>query len=1059
MDGSKSESAKAGGGRRLVLGLDIGTTSVGWALLSGTGDHADPDLDSIVAAGVRIFPEGLDAKGQSRAVARRDARLRRRQTLRRTRRIARVFAVLAELGWVPPPDGSHAPRGADRHDAIQRIDAQIHPAFAAADAQLPVEERHRRAQLMPYRLRAEALERRLSLLELARVMLHLAQRRGFKSNKRADRRERPDAKETKTKEEMKQLEAEVSRSGTTLGACLYRMNPQERRVRTLRTTRALYEREFDAIWSAQEPHHRREMTAATRKVVHRALFHQRPLRSAKHLIGRCELEPGRRRALLAYPVAQRFRLLQRVNDLTVSGRRLRPEERGKLLDELSRKGSITITRLRKMLGLTDDEDVNLGRAGEEKLVGDETGAVMRKVIGSAWDQLAPEMQERAVEAIVSGESEAATSSRLVAAGLEKSDADRLAASVDFSDRRAGLSRAAIRRLLPDMEAGVQYATAVKNSYPHRGAAGAAVDRIPILSERTAPGVVRNPSVRRTVGQVRRVVNAIIREHGKPDLIRIEMVRDLKRSGKQRDEAAKRMRAQQKRRDAAVARLRDECSMPTPSGRYVEMVLLAEECGFTCPYTGKAFGMRELIGGQVEIEHIIPLSLSLDDSFLNKTLCMADENRNVKRNRTPFQAYGSTPRWERILDAVREFKSDLRREKLRRFLLDGAELQDYLEQFRSRQLTDTAYAARVSADLIARLYGGVVDAEHKRRVQTLGGGVTAHVRRELRMPTILGAEDKIRDDFRHHTVDAVAVALTGPGIVKRLSDAAERSLAEGRRRFAEVAPPWPSFLHDATAVVRAVVPSYRADRRARGQLHEETYYGRRVDANGESRYVLRTRLDALTGPSVKDIVDASVRTVVAEQLAKLGESDPKKAFADPARLPRDPRSGNLIRAVRVAYKSSLMLVGSGPEERRVRAGSNHCMPVYGVVGSEGAVTAWESGPIVTKFAAVSGVRADLPAGRRHLFDLHNGDVLEWDGADGRRALVRVTSVSSGEIALWPLQLSTPTDRSKHPLRSFHRSQGTNPVALLRRRRAVPVWIDTLGAVRRAHRKDVPDAPHC
>ena len=55
----------------LTLGLDLGTNSIGWALLN-------EDQEKIVAAGVRVFPEGVDrdqqggekSKSQTRRVAR-----------------------------------------------------------------------------------------------------------------------------------------------------------------------------------------------------------------------------------------------------------------------------------------------------------------------------------------------------------------------------------------------------------------------------------------------------------------------------------------------------------------------------------------------------------------------------------------------------------------------------------------------------------------------------------------------------------------------------------------------------------------------------------------------------------------------------------------------------------------------------------------------------------------------------------------------------------------------------------------------------------------------------
>ena len=74
-------------------------------------------------------------------------------------------------------------------------------------------------------------------------------------------------------------------------------------------------------------------------------------------------------------------------------------------------------------------------------------------------------------------------------------------------------------------------------------------------------------------------------------------------------------------------------------------LLAEECHWQCPYTGKSISMAALFGPepQFDIEHIIPFSISMDNSFMNLTLCDVAENRSVKGNRTPYQSYSGDRR--------------------------------------------------------------------------------------------------------------------------------------------------------------------------------------------------------------------------------------------------------------------------------------------------------------------------------------------------------------------------------------------------------------------------------
>lgn len=66
--------------RRYRLALDVGSTSIGWAVLRLASDTNTPT--AIMKAGVRIFPDGRNPKdGTSLAVTRRQARSARRRRL------------------------------------------------------------------------------------------------------------------------------------------------------------------------------------------------------------------------------------------------------------------------------------------------------------------------------------------------------------------------------------------------------------------------------------------------------------------------------------------------------------------------------------------------------------------------------------------------------------------------------------------------------------------------------------------------------------------------------------------------------------------------------------------------------------------------------------------------------------------------------------------------------------------------------------------------------------------------------------------------------------------
>jgi CRISPR-associated endonuclease Csn1 len=228
--------------------------------------------------------------------------------------------------------------------------------------------------------------------------------------------------------------------------------------------------------------------------------------------------------------------------------------------------------------------------------------------------------------------------------------------------------------------------------------------------------LRNPAVMRALTELRKVVNSIIRQFGRPEIVRIELARDLKKSRKDRKRAADRAEENRKERAAAVQRILKE--LPNQFGSEHDVrrsdivkVLLAEECNWRCPFTGNSFGWTDLLGSnpKVDVAHIYPRRY-LDDSFPNLTLCMAEENRHRMGDNLPSDAYGQdAERWAEILERVKEFQGSLKFEKLRRF-----QITEVPEDFASRQLNDTRHAS-VKAKPNSR----------KRREETLGPSATRY----------------------------------------------------------------------------------------------------------------------------------------------------------------------------------------------------------------------------------------------------------------------------------------------------------------------------------------------
>lgn len=1000
-----------------VLGIDLGAESIGWQLLQTNG--AEPA--AISACGVHTFDAGVDqsdgsieaGKDKSRAAARRKARLPRRQLWRRARRRRKIFRLLQSAGFLPPtPDLS----ASSLDNALKELDKALREAHPCE----PGDESA--AHLLPYRLRAIALDRGLKPFELGRAIYHLAQRRGYKSNRREARKSDEDAGAVETGiEELRQ--AMQAASARTLGEYFSRLDPAIERVRRRWTARDMFEDEFRRIIDAQRPHHA-ALTDDFCEALHAAMFFQRPLKSASHLIGECELMPGTKRAPLALRIAQRFRLLQKVNDLLIetadgSSRPLRPDEREKLLSALHSEGDRTFAQARKLLKLPRDAKFNLERGDEKKIVGNRTDAKLVEIFGDRWERLSEDERDAVVDDVRSFEDEGALERRGRSHWKLDDEAARKLSRCRLEDDYSRHCREALRRLVAKMESGMSYMTARRELFPDTDKPLKPVDLLPPVLHTVIGKKLRNPAICRALTELRKLVNAIIRRYGKPEWVRLELARDLRNPRKKREEMYKRMRQREKEREAAKQRILAEAGIQQPRRDDVEKALLWDECRGVCPYTGRSISFRDLFGRnpQFQVEHIVPLSLCLDNSFANKTLCYHEENVR-KHKRTPYQAYSGNPeQWNEILGRVKRFQGDFARAKLERFQTTDDELEKLMEGFTARQLQDTRYASRLAAEYLGLLYGGAIDADGVRRIQVSAGGVTAFLRNELGLNAILGLQgEKNRQDHRHHAVDALCIALASPAVVKQLADAAEAADRTGRRLFAPIRQPWPGFLDEARAKVLAIKVSRRANHRLRGALHQDTNYSPAHPTKDERGRVVEYRhvrepVTDLSPGKLQDVVDPRVRARILEKLESVG-GDAKKLDGNWPTLPTRDGREIPIRRVRIRKVVTVQAIGSDAHPRYVAPGANHHAVIVEREDEKGR-TVWQD-HVVTRLDAALRKAAGNPViernwgpGARFVMWLAPGDAVSMKSDNGIDDLYYIRAISDGN---YELRLHTDARRS-------------------------------------------------
>lgn len=1033
-----------------VLGLDLGTNSLGWAVVRLVDDVPA----GLLSAGVRIFPAGVNVdpksgKEKTLNAQRREARQQRRQTRRRKRRLMKIARILQMAELLPPGDIRDPGR---RQFLFENLDRDIRRSAwfreRAASGRYPEPD-----QTMAYILRAcSASGENLHPHYLGRGLYHLAQRRGYWNIGRAT------SKDADSGTIGPAIESLRGRLGDqTLGQYFAQASPlyPACRIRDVWTARDMYQREFKTIWEQQAHHHPGLLTDELYRKLYNAIFNQRPLKLKKNLVGRCEFESHERRAPAYLLISQRFRLLQAVNNFAVHGRGegwrpLTTEERTKLVAELQGRSHMKFKEVRELLGFTQRHSINLQRDNQEtKVPGDETSAQLRVIFGEKWPRVS-QAQNGIVADIKSILSVRDADARRMRArkylgnrGVAPvDDAVEKLLAIEFEAGYASLSVKAMERFVPLLECGFRYGALsphyrqladarealirlIESGQSHEAACANALTNSaerrdpelflpPVLSSDVQQriGVVRNPIVIRSLTEVRKVVNAILEKFGKPTKIHIELLRELKKPKDVREKIWKENIGRESRNDQIEREILNLAPELRKVGlKDIEKYRLWKESEL-CPYCVKGPMTPRLLFGsdsEYQIDHIIPFSFSLDDSFANKVLCHAACNQ-TKGDMTPFQRFGRSDNWDAILHCVSRFPADFRDEKLRRFRMDGKALEEYLAKRPAQQFNDSAYASRLAADYLALLYGGRADAEGNLRVQARSGGLTKNFREAWKLNSILGDGDttnggkdlKPRHNYAHHALDAAVIAVTDQDMVARLNRAARAGWHRGNGRFGDFPEPWPGFKNDLRTVLSAVVISHRVSNKVSGRLHKETNYS----PNVFGRSIRRHRID-LKDLSTKQIAsesaipDKRVREIIRAKFDSLGGGDPKKVFSDGKNLPCFTASGGRcipIKRVRVEETIKTRRIGAGPTERYVKPGGNHHLEVFGLPEPGGRDQKWDTPGVVTMLEAYERLK-DSPVvkkrpeggweGWEFRFSLAPNEILTFDAGPhkGRHLVVR------------------------------------------------------------------------
>ena len=1093
-----------------ILGLDLGTNSIGWALV-------DSRLNRILGVGSRIFPMGVENLGDgdgeiSKNASRTGARGVRRQFFRRKLRKKILLKALAENQMCPMVIN-------DFEDWKKT-------------KEFPSEKLANWFALNPYELRQKALNEKLSLEEIGRIFYHLIQRRGFLSNSRKGGSDDGAIFKGNPKEgKIGITETQQNIQDKTLGSYLFEIYPKENRpfqnglerIRNRYTTRKMYVDEFELIWNKQSQFHA-QLTEELKTLFggrkldgykeDGILFHQRPLRSQKHLVGNCSFEPNKTKCPISAIPFEQFRVWQWVNTVEYNGKKISQEEKEKIVEFFFANEKPEFKKIRKVIG-KESAEFKFNYKDDDKIVGTHTISNLsnKKYFGKKWFEFTEKEQEDIWHVLYFFDSKSNLKEYAIKNWNFTEEQAESIAKFNLKDGYSSLSRKAISNILPFLKLGFTYDVAVvlggitnvfgseweklsdekrnflidniydivrsktkggfidiikdilrndynisddqlRKLYHHSATIDVTqlLEKLPVGKEADKEiQAIRNPIVITALFELRKLVNELIDEHGKIDEIKVEMARDLKISKSQRNKIRREQKRLERENDRVKARLLEEGQRITHDT--ILLYKLWEECKRTCPYTGKPISVTQLFSGEVQIEHIHPWSRSLNDSFSNKTLCYADENRK-KGDKTPFEFYGNDEaNWSAIKERALKLFSDTKEypnayQKFKRFVQIKFD-----DDFSSRQLNDTRYISKEAKNYLSRICKNVIVSP---------GQATSNLRQKWGMNNILNDEnEKTREDHRHHAIDALVMACTKVSYVQELSKWNRYNRNSELKNFPL---PWETFRKDAEVAVDKILVSHKKVSNAitvrthkcekngkshinigvaaRGQLHKETVFGKRT-FNGEEAFHVRKAIESLTTEKqLEKVVDESIKLLIRKRIQELGGfvkgNIPVNTFfvvdENGVKQPQiflPNKNGAPVPVLKVRMKENI----GGAEKLKdkvnqwVNPRNNHHVLIYkdekGNLKEE-VVTFWTV--VERKRTGQSAYQLPLD-GKEIVTTLHindmfllglNEDEINWENPDYdvlKEHLYRVQKLTSGDYFFRKHKSSTITDDNYKQIRGF------------------------------------------
>jgi CRISPR-associated endonuclease Csn1 len=528
-------------------------------------------------------------------------------------------------------------------------------------------------------------------------------------------------------------------------------------------------------------------------------------------------------------------------------------------------------------------------------------------------------------------------------GIDREYAD-IIADITFDSDYGNLSAKAIKGILPYMKDGLIYDKACEKAGYRHSASSLTKDEIETKELKDHLSILpknslRNPVVEKVLNQMVNVVNQLIDTYGRPDEIRVELARELKKNAKERRELTESIAKATNDMADYKEILQKEFGLQHVSRNDIIRYRLYKELkgnGYHTLYSKTYIPKKELFGKNFDIEHIIPQARLFDDSFSNKTLELKSVNIE-KGDKTAYDYVSAT----NIGGGVSEYVARCENlfpphsAKLRKLLMRE---QDIPEGFIDRDLRNTQYIAKKALSMLSEVC---------RRVSSTTGAITDQLRQDWQLVDVMKElnwekykaaglveyftdrdgrvigkikEWTKRNDHRHHAMDALTVAFTKPIFVQYFNNknastkpnSNEYAIKAKYVQNGKVISPIPlnKFRAEAERQLQDILISLQAKNKVatrnqnktktatsgynvrqqltpRGQLHNETIYGSHLE------YICtEDKVNAsFDEQKIMTVANQEIRNALLKRFIENGR-DAKKAFTGKNALDKNPIPVNL-----------------------------------------------------------------------------------------------------------------------------------------------------------------------